>query len=309
MQRLCALVWVLSGMCDPLLARQLQQDACACAWCVQNVGGGYCKGNECTIPHCVTSGFECSCYVPCPCATCVRKGGEQPYCESIWGDCSCLIPEDGATPPEPPGTPPGSACGDLSGRTTAVNSECCDEPSEDCSSGRPATCNPGCAHVLLPFFEDCADALGDSASLFDDVVQLCRDATCPVGGFYDTESYMCEPCPIGFFKAEEGLQECTECLGGTTTAGQGSFSPGQCIPPPPPPTTGGTLCPPIIDIFTPNDHVVILRACDVAVQPGATCMVGCDIANGYMASSGLPGTKFTCGATGVWEGALSCMQH
>eukprot|EP01052_Picozoa_sp_SAG31_P059215 SAG31_NODE_18541_length_632_cov_1.362101_1_plen_170_part_10 len=58
-----------------------------------------------------------------------------------------------------------------------VNDECCDEPTEDCTSGRPSTCNLGCAHVLLPFFDDCASTLGTAATaLFDDVVALCRVA-------------------------------------------------------------------------------------------------------------------------------------
>jgi hypothetical protein len=68
-----------------------------------------------------------------------------------------------------------SSC-DLASRTQAVNDECCDEPSEDCSSGRPATCNVGCANVVLPFFEDCSGDLGSSASDFDGVVALCHMA-------------------------------------------------------------------------------------------------------------------------------------
>ena len=52
-------------------------------------------------------------------------------------------------------------CADLQARTQALNEECCNEPGEDCSSGRPATCNLGCAHVLLPFFDDCSGALGE----------------------------------------------------------------------------------------------------------------------------------------------------
>ena len=69
------------------------------------------------------------------------------------------------------------ACANLDDRTAALNDECCDEPSEDCSTGRPATCNLGCAHVLLPFFEDCAGALGPTAAgQFDGVVRLCNAA-------------------------------------------------------------------------------------------------------------------------------------
>ena len=79
-----------------------------------------------------------------------------------------------------PGADRGDAHGigscDLAARSQALNDECCDEPSEDCSSGRPATCNVGCAMVVLPFFDDCSDALGSSASEFDDVVALCHAA-------------------------------------------------------------------------------------------------------------------------------------
>ena len=37
--------------------------------------------------------------------------------------------------------------------------QCCDEPTEDCSNGYPASCNADCAGVLLPFFDDCREAL------------------------------------------------------------------------------------------------------------------------------------------------------
>ena len=60
-------------------------------------------------------------------------------------------------------------CPDLQARTDALNEECCNEPGEDCSSGRPASCNAGCARVLLPFFDDCGEALGPDAAQFDDV--------------------------------------------------------------------------------------------------------------------------------------------
>lgn len=65
---------------------------------------------------------------------------------------------------------------ELTARTQTVNNECCDEPSEDCSSGRPATCNVGCARVVLPFFDDCSEALGKHASDFDSVVAMCHSA-------------------------------------------------------------------------------------------------------------------------------------
>ena len=52
----------------------------------------------------------------------------------------------------------GDTCGDLASRVDSLNGECCDEANEDCSSGQPATCNAGCAAVLLPFFTDCSEA-------------------------------------------------------------------------------------------------------------------------------------------------------
>ena len=58
---------------------------------------------------------------------------------------------------------------EVSWRTGDIDRECCDEPSEDCSSGIPATCNAGCAAVVLPFFSDCSDVLGAAAAAFDDV--------------------------------------------------------------------------------------------------------------------------------------------
>eukprot|EP01047_Picozoa_sp_COSAG01_P099497 COSAG01_NODE_29501_length_636_cov_0.897579_1_plen_150_part_10 len=51
----------------------------------------------------------------------------------------------------------GSTCGPA--RAKAVQTECCNEPSEDCSGGAPRTCNPGCAAVFLPFWSDCAAQL------------------------------------------------------------------------------------------------------------------------------------------------------
>ena len=66
-------------------------------------------------------------------------------------------------------------CADLQARTQALNEECCNEPAEDCSSGRPTTCNAGCARVLLPFFDACGEALGPGAAQFDDV--YCQPAS------------------------------------------------------------------------------------------------------------------------------------
>jgi hypothetical protein len=66
-------------------------------------------------------------------------------------------------------------CGNLAARINAVNVECCNEPSEDCSSGTPTTCNAGCAGVFLPFWADCGAQLPSSAS-FLPVVARCQAA-------------------------------------------------------------------------------------------------------------------------------------
>ena len=63
---------------------------------------------------------------------------------------------------------------ELAARTAPVNAECCDKPSEDCSTGQPASCNVGCASVLIPFFADCSEALGKHASDYSSVVALCQ---------------------------------------------------------------------------------------------------------------------------------------
>jgi hypothetical protein len=101
----------------------------------------------------------------CTCAGLLARYRERPTlsCCAIGGTCewsaACRI------------MPP---CFFLEARTEAVNTECCDEPT-DCSSGRPSSCNKGCADILVPFFQDCADALGDSANDYDDVVGQCRE--------------------------------------------------------------------------------------------------------------------------------------
>ena len=146
--------------------RALQQAACPCEHCVDAMGQ--------SVDDCQALGLDCSCLLDCKCQQCVVTMGQAVAdCESLGLDCSCYTGDDQAGG----GNGGGGACGDLAARTAVVNHECCDEPSEDCSSGRPATCNLGCARVLLPFFSDCAGALGVAgADLFDDVVALCHAA-------------------------------------------------------------------------------------------------------------------------------------
>jgi hypothetical protein len=68
------------------------------------------------------------------------------------------------------------SCGDVIARSQAVQTECCNEPTEDCSSGSPSSCNAGCARVFLPFMADCGSALGVVAAQYRAVVSMCRAA-------------------------------------------------------------------------------------------------------------------------------------
>jgi hypothetical protein len=75
-----------------------------------------------------------------------------------------------------------------------------------------------------------------------------------------------------------------------------------CVGPPPP--TPVVSCPAIADHFTAADHVLV-RPC--ATSPGTTCMVSCDMLDGYRAANGLPGAQFVCGPDGEWSGTLTCV--
>lgn len=135
---------------------------------------------------CNEPGEDCSTGRPATCNVgCARE--VLPYfedCSAALGDdaslfdnvvvqCRTALEGDSSPPRE---EPHGIGTCDLSARTQVVNGECCDERTEDCSSGRPATCNVDCALVVLPFFEDCSGALGTGASDFDDIVALCHVA-------------------------------------------------------------------------------------------------------------------------------------
>ncbi len=82
----------------------------------------------------------------------------------------------GKPPPPPPPLSP-DTCLDLSARAAELNVECCDEASEDCSSGQPVVCNVGCSAVVLPFFADCSGALGAATAAYTDLVEMCHYPT------------------------------------------------------------------------------------------------------------------------------------
>ena len=66
---------------------------------------------------------------------------------------------------------------DLQRRTDEVMAVCCDERGQDCSSGAPSTCSAACADVLLPFFDDCRQALDNvGVQQFSSVVSSCAAA-------------------------------------------------------------------------------------------------------------------------------------
>eukprot|EP01043_Picozoa_sp_COSAG02_P008861 COSAG02_NODE_291_length_25510_cov_9.433828_7_plen_280_part_00 len=78
---------------------------------------------------------------------------------------------------------------DLENRVALVHAECCDDPGEDCSSGEPATCDAGCAAVLVPYFQDCRSTLELMASEGEQTVKAIKAAVdrCPANN--------CAPLP------------------------------------------------------------------------------------------------------------------
>jgi hypothetical protein len=166
---------------------RFQDAGCPCEHCVTDLHN--------SVADCESLGLDCGCLLDCKCQHCVvAMDNSIADCESLGLDCSCYHAA-------PSG---GGACADFEDRTNALNNECCDEVTEDCSSGRPAVCNVGCAHVLLPYFDDCRDALGaDVAAAFADVVALCHAAedapTCLNGGTAedDGDETHCA-CPVGY---------------------------------------------------------------------------------------------------------------
>eukprot|EP01052_Picozoa_sp_SAG31_P040615 SAG31_NODE_5924_length_2255_cov_3.889610_1_plen_206_part_00 len=65
-----------------------------------------------------------------------------------------------------------------------VTVECCDEPTEDCSTGIPSSCNAGCAALLLPAQAACEDFLigGGIAMAGTKAIVDRAAAQCPQGG-------------------------------------------------------------------------------------------------------------------------------
>ena len=86
---------------------------------------------------------------------------------------------------------------DLAARAADVTAECCDEPTEDCSSGMPATCNAGCAAVLVPYWQDCATAIRQEDSSISQVLEAAMDLCtllCRSGGAVVTSALRRRQC-------------------------------------------------------------------------------------------------------------------
>lgn len=83
-------------------------------------------------------------------ADCAQGTGCGLDADLVWTSDQCGESSDGFD---------GRACRNFDDRMAALANVCCDEPSEDCSSGTPATCNAGCADLMLPFRDDCLQQL------------------------------------------------------------------------------------------------------------------------------------------------------
>ena len=94
----------------------------------------------------------------------------------------------------------------MASQTAAINLECCDEPSEDCSGGIPHTCNAGCAELFLPFWRDCQDALGEQAARFRLTAAQCQHDHAPL-------QMPLHGSPRGWGLTSQILHHCQSALG------------------------------------------------------------------------------------------------
>eukprot|EP01047_Picozoa_sp_COSAG01_P038489 COSAG01_NODE_3126_length_6545_cov_7.559572_3_plen_160_part_00 len=73
-----------------------------------------------------------------------------------------------------------------------LNAECCNEASEDCSTGVPSTCNAGCAAIMVPFKDDC---LAEFSAQFPGAIQQLTDAVAACQSSAVTTITLPEICP------------------------------------------------------------------------------------------------------------------
>lgn len=110
---------------------------------------------------------------------------------------------------------------DLDDRVALVHAECCDEPDEDCSSGQPATCNAGCAAVLVPYFHDCRSTLALMSDDGEQTVKRIKTAVdrCPTN--------ICAPLPT-VIDGQWDVQQ--DGLRATLLCDQGACEVDDCVP-------------------------------------------------------------------------------
>lgn len=149
---------MLGMLCAGRVSAQETGFLCPCDTCVA-------KDNS--VADCESFGVNCGCFQGRGCETCVRSGNSVADCEGFGLSCD----DDGGH-----GYDGGGQCGDIASRSAEMTATCCDEATEDCSGGYPTTCNIDCARVLLPFFLECSEELGDAFGMMDHVVALCRAA-------------------------------------------------------------------------------------------------------------------------------------
>eukprot|EP01049_Picozoa_sp_SAG25_P012881 SAG25_NODE_1851_length_2258_cov_28.327930_2_plen_599_part_00 len=129
-----------------------------------------------------------------PCAGPGEQNGECPaQCDCTptpWPDCDptprCGDGDGAATsqPHEHRRAQDVCEASDLVSGVTEISRTCCDEPTEDCSSGEPKSCNPGCAAVVLSFWTDCQAPFSrtntpEAVATFQRVVRKCQHAESP----------------------------------------------------------------------------------------------------------------------------------
>ena len=173
------------------------------------VCGVGCSAADATLLSAATSEDEMGAVVPQLTATCLGciqnhahdgeiVGNSGPSFDDIHLPFADQIAAILSACPTGGGGRPGPACtsnAELDAALEAVNAECCDEPTEDCSSGYPATCNADCAAVLRPLQAACAAFLTSGGKALAPVMHLidAAVATCPA---------QCEPRPVDTRGAE-----------------------------------------------------------------------------------------------------------
>ena len=131
--------------------------------------------------------------------------------------------EQSLLPPPPPPTPEpaaGPSCTsytEFQNYVDAVNPACCNQASQDCSSGLPSTCNMECSDILVPMSISCSsfltsNGMGDTLSQINSAAATCSGqqdgvviTTTPASGAGVTQQIEAPYSPMTFtFSVEPG---------------------------------------------------------------------------------------------------------